>query len=502
MPDPNGAAPYPLRIGATDAFARVRSALAKLGFDDANLCRLLELEGMSEIGRVDAARFTSALPPELALSVGVLIRGEARPIAELERVFGAVLEDFLELGLIKRLNRDPQRAFSPVWLYPVSGVLVVSDRADDPDVADYSVPADVVFPAIYGGTLRFLRLLPEARDGEALDLCGGAGIGAFVLSRSARCAVTSDLTPRSAFFAAFSARLNDLPVESLCGDLYAPVAGRQFDLITAHPPFVPAIGPTMVYRDAGETGEDVVRGIVTGLPAHLRPGGRCLVLCVARDTIAEPFEQRVRAWLGPGAAEFDVVFALEKVLTVDEVVESFLKRGQISGAEAVRQTRERLLAANTRQFIYGALWIEHRPGGCRLPPARVQMEPMAAAADFEQLFRVRRARNAPDFVARLADARPRLAPVLEIRARHVVRDGRLVPAEFVFAVEGALPAALRTDGFAVPLIANLTGQHTVREVFDRAATHGELPAGFPLMALLDLVARMIEKGLLIHDRSD
>jgi len=145
------------------------------------------------------------------------------------------------------------------------------------------------------------------------------------------------------------------------------------------------------------------------------------------------------------------------------------------------------------------LWIERRAEGCRLTPARRRMEPAARAADFDRLFCVRQARNAADFLEHLRDARPRLSPALEVRARHVVRDGGLVPAEYVFATDGVLPAALRTDGFVVPLIANLTGRHTVREVFDQAAARGELPAEFPLDALVDLVARMVEMGLLELD---
>ena len=290
--------------------------------------------------------------------------------------------------------------------------------------------------------------------------------------------------------------MNQLPVESLCGSLYEPVGDRQFDLIAAHPPFVPAVGPTMVYRDAGETGDDVTRGVIEGLPAHLRVGGRCVVLCVSRDTTEQQIETRARGWLGEHAGEFDVVFALEKVLSVDDVVGSFKKRGQFGSPEIEQQLRERLAAAATRQFVYGALLIERPAGGCRLKPGRVQMESTATADDFNRLRRIRHARNQPGFNQWLADSQPRLATALELRARHVVKDGELVPAEFVFALEGVLPAALCTDGFVVPLIARLDGKNSVRATFAASAALDELPTGFPLEALLDLVGRMLEQGFL------
>lgn len=489
-----------LRIGDEADFETVRSTLAGVSFDGATLCRLLGMDDMSDLGQVDWNVRTGCLDMRLRTFVEFLVRGQV--FAErvlLQAISEPVVQAFKALGLSRSLSRDPSRCYCPVWLYPADGFLIVSDRHDNPEVDGFTPPADVVFPAIYAGTLRFLKLLPDARNGDALDLCGGTGIAAFQLARTARTAATSDLTRRSAHFAAFNARLNKLPVESLCGDLYQPAGDRQFDVITAHPPFVPATGSNMVYRDAGETGEDVTRRIIAGLPRHLRPGGRCVVLCAVRDTNEQGIETRAREWLGEAGGEFDVVFALEKVLTVDEVVESLRKRGQNLTDEAARQLRERLLAAETRRFVYGALLIDRFSEGVRLKPGRVRMLPQTTFVDFDQLRRIRRARNQAGFDEWLADQKPRLAAGLELKARHVVRDGELVPAEFIFSVEGLLPTALRTDGFVIPLIGRLTGQFTVREVYDYAAEHREFPEGFPLDAYVNLVGSMIEEGLLEVD---
>lgn len=488
----------PALILADEAtFRRLQSALAACFFDVPTLCRLLGMNEMSDLGRVDWNARASTLGNPLRTWVDFLVRGEVILQKDLVAAVGDESLSVLKaLGLWRASSRDFSRCFCPFWLYPADGFLVVSDRRDDPD-GDVHAPAeDVVFPAIYGGTLRFIELLPPIRTGDALDLCGGTGIAALRLSRTATQAVTSDLTARSAHFAAFNARLNGVELESLCGDLYQPVGGRQFDLITAHPPFVPASGPNMVYRDAGETGEDVTRGVVAGLPEHLRPGGRCVVLCAVRDTHQQGIETRAREWLGDAAGDFDVVFALEKVLTVDEVVDSLRKRGSSMDDEVARRLRERLLAADTKRFVYGALLLERWPEGCELKPARVRMVPKTRIDDFDRLRRIRRARNRPGFSTTLADSKPRLAPGLELRARHTVRDGELVPAEFVFSVEGPLPTALRTDGFVVPLIGRLTGAFTLREVFDHAFAHNELPVGFTLEAYVNLVATMIEEGLL------
>jgi len=353
-----------------------------------------------------------------------------------------------------------------------------------------------VFPAIYPGTLRFLQLLPEIRDRDALDLCGGTGIGALRLSKTARTAVTADVTARAAHFAEFNARLNGTSVASLCGDLYAPIEGRQFDLISAHPPFVPATGPTMIYRDGGETGEEVIRRAIEGLRAHLRPGGLCVMLCVARDVGEQPFEQRASEWLGESRGEFDVVFGLEKVLSTEEVVDSLRKRGQQVEIDQARQLIERLSRLGTRQFVYGALFLRRYADPIGSRPLRIRMTPSGSAADFLRLLAWRHHARQPGFPAWLASARPRFAPQLELNARHLVVEGELTPAEFVFSIQTGFHAALRPDAWVVPLLARLGGQLTVREVFDAARAADELPNGFTIEAFLELVGAMIEKGFL------
>jgi hypothetical protein len=216
---------------------------------------------------------------------------------------------------------------------------------------------------------------------------------------------------------------------------------------------------------------------------------------VARDTQEKPVEERVKDWLGSAADEFDVVFATEKVLSVDEVVQKLRKNVGSMDTPAAESIRERLMAAATRRFVYGALVIERCAGASSPKPGRISMRSGADAAGLERVLAIRRFRRQPGFESRLADTRPALAKELELRARHGVREGELVPLEFVFAADTVLPSALRVDGFVVPLIARLNGQHTPREVFDYAAANGELPEGFSFEAYLRLLAAMWEEGL-------
>ncbi|MER3457103.1 MAG: 16S rRNA methyltransferase [candidate division GAL15 bacterium] len=119
----------------------------------------------------------------------------------------------------------------------------------------------------YRGVDRGTRLLLEAlevRPGdEVLDLgCGYGVVGIVAATLAVRGRVVLvDVNPRAVQLARENVRRCGLAhVEVLQGDLYAPVAGRRFDVIATNPPI--------------RAGRAVVRAMVEGGPAHLKPGGR------------------------------------------------------------------------------------------------------------------------------------------------------------------------------------------------------------------------------------
>jgi hypothetical protein len=196
---------------------------------------------------------------------------------------------------------------------------------------------------------------------------------------------------------------------------------------------------------------------------------------VARDTEQQTFEQRAFEWLGAARDEFDVIFGLEKVLSVQEVVDSMRKRGQNFGSEQAAELIERLRSFATKQFVYGALMFRRNSSGINQQPVRVYMTPAAVAKDFQRLLAWRAHCRQPGLQSWLAGARPRLAPQLELSARHVVKNGELIPAEFVFSIEEGFQAALRPDGWIVPLVARMDGKRSVTEIFVEARKDNEVP---------------------------
>lgn len=366
-------AAFPLNPSRPEQRATVVASLGAAGFDETNLCRVLHIKDLSRLGAVEWNEIHfDGLSDRLRCLIKLFLYGEKFARAELERALGLELVDALRgMGLVRCTRQNPDLYVSPVFFYPVAGFLIASDRHDDPDGLPYVAPPDVVMPAIFEGTLRFLRLLPAAVPGAALDLCGGSGIGALCLGRSADRSVSVDINQRATRFAEFNARLNGCGnVEAACGDLYDAVPGHRFACISAHPPFVPALGPGVLYRDGGAGGEDITERIVQGLPAHLVEGGTCYLLTLGIDKEDATFEERVRGWLGEGHSDFDVVFGLDGVKTPEEVMASIRKRIQDCPDFDPLQllTEFRKLAA--KQFVYGALVIHRHTDATQGPQTR------------------------------------------------------------------------------------------------------------------------------------
>ena len=121
-------------------------------------------------------------------------------------------------------------------------------------------------------------------DGTAIEVCAGSGAIAAVLrhERPGARVLATELDPR----AVVCARANG--VEALEGDLFAPLAPVQVDVIVGVVPYVPTGELGLLQRDTltfetplaydgGEDGTSVLRRVIAGAPAFLRPGGVLLL---------------------------------------------------------------------------------------------------------------------------------------------------------------------------------------------------------------------------------
>ncbi|HEX2312488.1 MAG TPA: methyltransferase, partial [Thermomonospora sp.] len=101
-------------------------------------------------------------------------------------------------------------------------------------------------PGVYppqGDTVLLADALREAGvppGARVLDVCTGTGVVALAAALGgARSVTATDISARAVLAARLNARLRGHSVRVLRGDLVGPVAGEEFDVITANPPYVP-----------------------------------------------------------------------------------------------------------------------------------------------------------------------------------------------------------------------------------------------------------------------
>ena len=181
-----------------------------------------------------------------------------------------VVEQGLELGLINGTLRTHLEACFDVQ--PAVGDLFLTDpkfrhtwESDKHGV--YYLGSD---------SYALAYTVPRQEIEDTLDLFSGSGIHAVLAASHSRRVVGVDINPRAVSMGYANAALNQKT--NICtflqGNLFQPVNGRKFDLITANPPFVPTPDQDLaLYRSGGESGELLTAEVLEKLHLYLKPGG-------------------------------------------------------------------------------------------------------------------------------------------------------------------------------------------------------------------------------------
>lgn len=301
-----------VRLSPAEAFDAVRALLVDARYDEPTLASRMGVASLAGVPRLGEGR--KSLSGEVTDANAALIRlfYDTRPLAaDLTRSLlgdGAV-RALHALGLLAPSSAEPDRIEATVSLVPVDGLWLVSDRIP----AEREVQTarrDHVYGANGTNTREFLSAIPAAPNARVVELCAGSGVAALrALKQGAASAVATDITARAVHFTRFNARLNQLEerLRVLESDGWEALAGEEFDLVVAHPPYVPALTHRFDFRDAGDDGEQVTRKILEGLSAHLAVGGRAVIRAAMSDREGESIAQRVRRCLGEASGEFDLL---------------------------------------------------------------------------------------------------------------------------------------------------------------------------------------------------
>jgi methylase of polypeptide subunit release factors len=491
-------------MGTPEQFRRLREWLVAVNYTEVALCRAAGVAEIGALKSIASGRTVFAKPVDAqSLLVLLFLDGLRFPWSVVRSGFSREeLSLLTDLGLLVPAISDAELCVATVALFPTEDIYVASDRLADMEMVGEGLPSDLVYSPLTSETRRFIGLMPRTPCESYLEMCAGTGIAALhAAKRFAGHAYSADITERSTRFAQFNAALNGLEnFTAVQGDLYEPVAGKTFDMITAHPPYVPAESTRMVFRDGGADGEQITRGIISRLSDYLNPGGLFYLDCMMTDRRADAIEQRIRRMLGPSEDEFDVLVVRSGFVETKIYQADHLAAGRMSPDSFLRQNAffkslgiERLVAITA---------LIHRRTTVRAVVTRQRTLSADTRAD-DLVWLMRYLTSTVEWGAeetrRLLESRPRANPTVELRARSVLRDGAWAQVDAAIATTAPFASESPCPAWIPSLLSRCDGQRTVREHFDQLRAEGLLPEGSPADNFAELIRDLADVQFLEVD---
>jgi SAM-dependent methyltransferase len=492
--------PIPVIFGSDQQFASVRELLRRANYTAEAVAErggarsIYEFKAMYE-GRKAGLELNDALDGLIRLfmdSVSV----DQETVRHLLGPDG--VEALLALGLLVPSAADPAAWEAPMLLYPAEGFWLVSDADANPARGNLATTRqDVVYPAVTRNTGRFIAFQPSRPCDQMLELCGGTGLAALRASAFAKQSWTADITARATACAEFNIRLNGLTnVKAVEGDLYDPVGNETFDLIVAHPPYVPALTENkLIFRDAGQDGEQITRRIIEGAPRYLRPGGRLYCLCQATDRKGALLEARVRGMLGEAEGDFDVV-----LVTMQEYDPlEYYTRAAVMGREtfaSVGDWYQRFQSLEVQRLVYGLIVIQRHRAEVPTITVRRQVAPQISPREVDWLLEWEAAARGPGMPGKLLEERPAAAPEVNLMMSLRQQGEEWMPAEVAVGTQWPFMLRVDTPVWAATLLSRADGKGTVREHLEFFHSAGIIEGDTGARSFLQLVQFLISAGIL------
>ena len=491
----------PFVHGTPAQFARLREWLTAMSYTEPALCDVAKISRLGELPRLDPSRKAFMNPVDAqSLLVHLFLDARLVPWSTVQAVLSASeLSILTDLGLLQPAIANADICVGTVALFPCEDLFVVSDRLASMQTIGAGIPADAVYTPLTAETQRFVSLMPRVQCSDYLELCAGTGIAALIAARRfAGQAYSADITERSTRFARFNAALNDLPnFTAVEGDLYAPLSGKTFDVITAHPPYVPAESTEMVYRDGGVDGEQVTRRVIGGLAEHLNPGGLFYLDCAMADRSTEPLEPRMRRMLGPEEDEFDLVVFRNGLIDAKMYQAEQLAAGRMSPEVFARQ-KEYFKQVGIQRLVTIQAIIQRRVAKRPVVTRRFSLGAGARAEDLLWLVRYASATVewGADESRRLLDTPLRALPMTELRVRSVLKGGCWIPVTTTIGTSGPVAAEAPCPAWFPGLLARCDGRATAREHLVRLRAEGAVAATVSDNDFAELIRELADVPLL------
>jgi hypothetical protein len=265
-----------------------------------------------------------------------------------------------------------------------------------------------------------------------------------------------------------------------------------FDRIAIHPPYMPSQDGKYIYRDGGEDGEQIFRRAVEGLPRFLRPGGRFYAILMASDRRGETLEQRIRKWLRPDEAGFDVVIVTDERNAVQDAI----AKASDDDAPFWRAIWER---NQTESLLYGSVLIQRHAGKRSPVDARAQAGVGFNWRHLDGLLDWEARARQPGAEEMLLACRPTIAPACELQLSYRSIEGHFTPCEAQFQVVGPVRSRFKSPLWLVEAIFGCDGKATWRDRYRALVAEGKIPPQAPAAEFARMLISLVSGGALVVD---
>jgi hypothetical protein len=482
---------------------RLRAALEQAGYTYDGVAGLLGTTAHAALSRNETTpglRATRDGSP-LATLTRLWLLQAAVPVDAAEQALPGLVGPLESLGIMER-SGGLVRALVDVRPYADEehDWWVLSDLTPGLDGQNLRVGPDHVL-GISSASTSLAQLTVREQVGSALDLGTGCGVQALHLAAHAADVVATDVNPRALWMTRLNAALNgagdDLDVRE--GSLYDPVAHEQFELVVTNPPFVisPATDERLVYRDSGLPGDEVVRRVVSGAPAHLRLGGWAQVLAnwvIEKD---RPWDERLREWVAGSGC--DVWVVQREVADPAAYVELWLKDAGLHGTQEYADRYDAWLGWFEEQGVEGVGfgWLNLHRTDRDDPVLRFEEWPYdieqplgPEIADWGRRVDLERSLDDEALLATRLTARP------DVRQETFGLPGAEDPEQIVLRQQRGLRRARKVDTVEAGLVGACDGDLSVGQILDALATILGSEAGAMREGYLPVVRDLLVEGFL------
>jgi methylase of polypeptide subunit release factors len=470
--------------------------LADAGYSQTALAETLGISSAHERQDVEVVyrRVKTDSPYNILVRLFWLGRAVSEPVIR-EKLPGLDVEQLEGVGLLHRRDGEVQ---ANAKLAPYHDLLLVSDFGSE---IHRELSADHVL-GVGAASVTLGSLTVRRKVKTALDIGTGAGIQAFLAAGHADYVIGTDTNLRALNFAMFNAKLNGIDSIEWCeGNLYEPVADRQFDLIVSNPPYVISPESRFVFRDTNLPGDAVSEQVVRGAGERLSEGGFACILFNWHHQDNMDWDSRPKSWMSnTGCDGWLICFKTTDPLTyaadwlrtsvgqsspeygrcLDEWMAYYEQMGitRISAGGMIMRRRSQ----RANWFRAHAIDKGRCTGSCG-----DQIERIFAAEDLLQTLNDDRQLLEQRF---LFDEHHRLEHQL------AVRDGCwTVNSEHLYASKG-IPFAGNMDMYIANLLAGCDGRRTLRELIEAVADRMQTDPETVGPACLATVRKLMQAGFL------